>query len=133
MAPLTVCPFRIAAVGGLEASVLLSFCYITLVRVLQFFALRLRSVHEKGTRDLGLRHELTVLRRQIRRPAFTNADRAFLAAASRVLPSRITLGTGLDGLLHRADAEGPLCRSCWFSSPMTWPTVNCSRGGVGTI
>jgi putative transposase len=33
-----------------------------------------------------LRHELAVLQRQVRRPAFTSADRLFLAAVSQKLP-----------------------------------------------
>ena len=35
-----------------------------------------------------LRHQLTVLRRQVKRPVFRPADRAFLAAASRLLTGK---------------------------------------------
>jgi len=36
-----------------------------------------------------LRHQLTVLRRQVKRPVYRRTDRAFLAAASRLLPSEL--------------------------------------------
>jgi putative transposase len=48
--------------------------------------LRARSERTKDVEILVLRHQLAILRRQVRRPALRPSDRAFLAAASRVLP-----------------------------------------------
>src|SRR5438876_8155715 len=45
-----------------------------------------RSPDAKEVEILVLRHELGVLRRQVHRPALRPADRAFLAAFSRVQP-----------------------------------------------
>jgi len=63
-----------------------SLCYVVLRRVLQLAALRLRSEAFKELEIVVLRHELTVLRRQVARPELRPADRLFLAAASRLLP-----------------------------------------------
>jgi putative transposase len=65
---------------------LLSFCYLVLRQVLQLVAIRARSAEFKDLEILVLRHELAILRRQSRRPAFTSVDRIFLSAASRLLP-----------------------------------------------
>jgi putative transposase len=46
----------------------------------------LRSEHAKDVEIAVLRHQLQVLRRQVKRPAFRPADRAVLAVLSRVLP-----------------------------------------------
>ena len=45
-----------------------------------------RSTEFKELEIVGLRHELALLRRQVRRPALQPADRVFLTAASRILP-----------------------------------------------
>jgi putative transposase len=66
--------------------VLLSVCYVAVLRVLQLIFLLFRSAECKELEIVVLRHELTVLRRQALRPAFGSADRVFLAAASRMLP-----------------------------------------------
>jgi len=63
-----------------------SFCYLVLRCVLQLVSLRSRSEDFKELEIVVLRHELSVLRRQTRRPQLTTTDRVFLAAASRLLP-----------------------------------------------
>jgi putative transposase len=49
---------------------------------------RLRSEHAKDVELAVLRHQLAVLRRQVKRPEFHPADRALLAALSSALPRR---------------------------------------------
>ena len=60
--------------------------YFTLCRSIQLLALLGRSGAAKDLEILVLRHQLTVLRRQLPRPRLEPADRALLAALSRVLP-----------------------------------------------
>jgi putative transposase len=55
-------------------------------RVMALVLLCSRSSDFKELEIVVLRHELAVLRRQVTRPALRPADRAFLAAASRLLP-----------------------------------------------
>jgi putative transposase len=66
--------------------VFLSVLYIALQRVLQLLLLLFRSTASKDVEIIVLRHELAVLRRQVRRPVFRVADRVFLSAASRLVP-----------------------------------------------
>jgi putative transposase len=66
--------------------VALSFLYWSLRRLLELVVLRFRSEREKEIEILLLRHQLQVLERQLARPQPTQADRALLAAFSRVLP-----------------------------------------------
>jgi putative transposase len=63
-----------------------SLCYLAFRCVLQLVSLRPRSDDFKELEIVVLRHELSVLRRQTRRPQLTPRDRLFLAAASRLLP-----------------------------------------------
>ena len=63
-----------------------SLCFVVLQRVLQLVCLWFRSTASKELEIVVLRHEIAVLRRHVRRPAFRSADRMFLAAASRLLP-----------------------------------------------
>jgi transposase InsO family protein len=66
--------------------VVLSVVYVTLQRVLQLLFLRFPSSASKDLEIVVLRHQVTVLRRHVRRPAFRVADRLFLSAVSRLLP-----------------------------------------------
>jgi hypothetical protein len=66
--------------------VVLSILHVALQRVLQLLFLRFRSTVSKDLEIVVLRHQVAVLCRQVRRPAFRAADRVFLSAASRLLP-----------------------------------------------
>jgi putative transposase len=66
--------------------VLPRLAYLTLCRSIQLLALLARGDAAKDLEILVLRHQLTVLRRQVPRPRLEPADRALLAAISRVLP-----------------------------------------------
>jgi putative transposase len=60
--------------------------HLTLCRSIQLLALLARGDAAKDLEILVLRHQLGVLRRQITRLKLEPADRALLAAVSRVLP-----------------------------------------------
>jgi putative transposase len=60
--------------------------YLTLCRSIQLLALAARGDAVKDLEIVVLRHQLAVLRRQIPRPRLEPADRALLAAVSRILP-----------------------------------------------
>jgi len=60
--------------------------YLTLCRSIQLLSLLARGDTAKDLEILVLRHQLVVLRRQVPRPKLEPADRALLAALSRVPP-----------------------------------------------
>jgi putative transposase len=64
----------------------LATLYVVLQRMLQLVNLLSRSAEFKELELVVLRHEVAVLRRQVRRPMLRPADRIFLTATSRVLP-----------------------------------------------
>jgi putative transposase len=67
--------------GGLWA-----FVYLAVRRLFELAVLTARSDDAKEIELLALRHEVAVLRRQVGRPTYQPADRALLAAFSRLLP-----------------------------------------------
>jgi putative transposase len=66
--------------------VLPRLAYLALCRSIQLLVLLARGEAAKDLEILVLRHQLAVLRRQAPRPRLEPADRALLAAVSRVLP-----------------------------------------------
>jgi putative transposase len=65
---------------------LASLLYLLLRRLLSCVSPSDRSDQAAQLEILVLRHQLAVLRRQVKRPVYRHTDRALLAAASRVLP-----------------------------------------------
>jgi putative transposase len=66
----------------------LSFLYLMARRLVDVLLGRLGSEHAKDVEIAVLRHQLMVLRRQVKRPEFRPTDRAVLALLSRALPRR---------------------------------------------
>jgi putative transposase len=62
-----------------------SFLYVVVRRLFELVVLHRKDEADKDIEIVVLRHQLAVLKRQVKRPALRPADRAFLAAASRVL------------------------------------------------
>jgi putative transposase len=67
---------------------LVSALYVVVCRLLELVVLLGRRERATELEILVLRHELSILRRQVRQPRFEPHDRLLLAALSRVLPGR---------------------------------------------
>jgi len=72
--------------GARAQSQLWAFSYLCVRRILEFVVLLARSDDAKEIELIALRHEVAILRRQVKRQSFEPADRALLAALSRLLP-----------------------------------------------
>jgi len=62
--------------------------YVLVRRVVGLLVLGFRGDASKDLEIVVLRHELAILRRQVKRPQLRDADRLFFAAASRILARR---------------------------------------------
>jgi putative transposase len=66
--------------------VLWSLVYLVVRRLFELVVLASRSTSSKELEILVLRHEVSILRRQVQRPRLRQADRVLLTALSRALP-----------------------------------------------
>jgi hypothetical protein len=101
--------------------VLPKLAYLALCRSIQLLVLLARGDAAKDLEILVLRHQLTILRRQVPRPRLEPTDRALLAAVSRVLPRA------------RGPASSSSPRRCCAGtaawSPARGPTLTVEAGG----
>jgi hypothetical protein len=78
---------RVASVfPSLEVCLFWSLVYVVIRRVLELVVLFGRGERSKELEILVLRHELSILRRQVARPRLSPVDRLLFVALSRLLP-----------------------------------------------
>jgi hypothetical protein len=103
--------------------VLSKLAYLAVCRPMKALVLLARGDAAKDLEILVLRHQLTVLRRQISRPRLEPADRAPLAAVSRMLPRSVW-----SCFLVKPDPR-LYCAGTGASSPTPRPTRSATPAG----
>jgi putative transposase len=98
--------------------VLFRLVYLLMIRVFDWLALLARSDISKDVEILVLRHEVAVLRRQIARPKPDWADRAMIAALTRLLPRHLRL--------HRIVTPATLLAWHWRLTKKKWTYPNAA-------
>jgi len=98
--------------------VLFRLAYLLMIRVFGWLALLARSDISKDVEILVLRHEVAVLRRQIARPKPDWADRAMIAALTRLLPRHLRL--------HRIVTPATLLAWHWRLTKKKWTYPNAA-------
>ncbi|WP_406351324.1 hypothetical protein [Streptomyces sp. NBC_01635] len=129
---------------------LLPLAYLSVTNKFAMSRLLSMSDRDKGVEILALRHQITVLERQLGRERawFTPTDRAFLAALLhrllRDVPRRLRLPVQPDTVLHRhrdtgrasarrpvqAEAPGPATDRALHPRPRPAPGKGKSRLGI---
>jgi hypothetical protein len=105
--------------------------YLILLRVLGWITLLARSEASKDAEILVLRHQLLVLRRQVRAPKPSWADRAIICALARRIPHtgrvflcvtpRTLLRWHADLVKRRWTLWGSEIRFGWMTCVFPWP------------
>jgi hypothetical protein len=85
-----------------------SILYLLLRRLLGMLSCKDCAVEQVRLENLVLRHQVAILRRQVKRPVYRMRDRALLAAASRMLPRERGEPSGREDRLHTVWRPAPL-------------------------
>jgi putative transposase len=116
-----------------------SLVYALFCRLFELVVLLARGERSKELEILVLRHQLSILHRQVNRPRFTSDDRLLLTALSPVLPRRSwgvflvrpeTLLRWHRRLVAAAGAMSGSSVSCASSGSMSRPRWCATSGGV---
>jgi hypothetical protein len=102
---------------------LLSFVYLAFVSLLKLLVRSRRPERVKDIEILVLRHQLEVMRPGVERPRVRPADRALLAAASRLLPRE----------RRRALLVTPQTLLRWHRDDQPSPAGACCTGSVALL
>ena len=106
---------------------LLRLAYLAVTNVFALLRLLPASDRDKDAEILALRHQVTVLRRQLgtNRPRFSPADRAFLAALLHRLPATCSAGSGCwSGRTRCCAGTG----TCWPAATRPGPGPGAPAG-----